>query len=235
MHSGQPAIVCTSISKTYQGQTALADVSFTAYAGQVTGLLGPNGAGKTTLIRIVTTIVKPSAGTYQVAGFGPDQAIDIRARIGVMPESAGYPKRTRAIDLLTYHGRLYGAPADEARANAMEMLMAVGLADRRTDRIGTYSRGMRQRLGLARALMNNPRVVFLDEPTLGLDPAGQQGILELIDELAAQRDVAVLLTSHLLAEIQGICDRAVILDHGRVVFDAEATQGLSEIFHKVTT
>ncbi len=235
MQEGRPAIVCTSISKNYAGHAALADVSFTAYAGHVTGLLGPNGAGKTTLIRILTTILQPSAGTFQVAGFGPDQVTEIKSVIGVMPESAGYPKRTRAIDLLTYHGRLYGAGREEAEFNALEMLEAVGLSARRADRIGTFSRGMRQRLGLARALMNDPRIVFLDEPTLGLDPAGQHTILKLIDELAAGRDVAVLLSSHLLAEIQGICDRAVILDHGRVVFDAEPTQGLSEIFHKVTT
>ncbi len=235
MKQTRSAVECEGLSKYYGDQLALDDVTLSIFSGQVTGLLGPNGAGKTTLIRIVTTILAPTAGSFRVMGMGPSEAPAIRASIGVMPESAGYPQRKRALDLLTHHGMLYGATEGQSKRRAVELLSEVGLRDRMTDHVGTYSRGMRQRLGLARALMNHPSVLILDEPTLGLDPAGQRDILDLVDHLASARDVAVLLSSHLLEEIQGICDRAVILDRGRVVFDAGITTSLSETFRAVTT
>ncbi len=236
MDLSAPAVHIDHISKQYSdGQQALDDVSFVARRGEVTGLLGPNGAGKTTLIRIVTTIVEPTSGTFGVLGFAPDQSIEIRSRVGVMPESAGYPKRKRAADYLDYHGRLHGLMPSVAREAAKTLLSEVGLGGRSGDRIGTYSRGMRQRLGLARALINTPEVLFLDEPTLGLDPGGKRDILDLIRRLADENGVAVILTSHLLDEIERVCDHAVILKSGRVVYDAPVTQGLADTFLEATT
>ncbi len=217
-----PAISCRGLSKSYGSTLALDAVDFTAHYGQVTGLLGPNGAGKTTLIRVLTTILPPSSGSFTVAGLGPSDAVGIRARVGVLPESGGYPRRKTAFDHVAYHASLYGLGPDEARGRAADLLAEVGLAGRRSDRIGSFSRGMRQRLGIARALVNDPDVLFLDEPTLGLDPAGQRQILELVGRLAAEREAAVVLTSHLLDEVERTSDRIVILDRGRVVLDRPA-------------
>jgi len=236
MSSAAPAVEVNRIGKRYSdGPPALTEVSFVAHRGEVTGLLGPNGAGKTTLIRIVTTILAPTTGTFDVLGLSPRQSTQIRAGIGVMPESAGYPKRKRGVDYLTYHGRLFGLAAEAAQHDAMRLLDQVGLAGRAGDRIGTYSRGMRQRLGLARALINDPEVLFLDEPTLGLDPSGKRDILDLIRQLADERGAAVILTSHLLDEIERVCDRAVILKDGVVVFDASVTAGLADTFLAATS
>ena len=213
------AIDARGIAKRFGDVVALNDVDFSARYGEVTGLLGPNGAGKTTLIRILTTVVSASAGSFTVAGHGPDDSRSIRASVGVLPESGGLPRRKRAVDHLAYHARLYGIDPVEAETRTMQLLDQVGLGERAADRIGTFSRGMRQRLGIARALLNEPDVVFLDEPTLGLDPSGQRQILELIGRLAAQSNAAVVLSSHLLDEVERVADRTVILDKGRVVLD----------------
>ncbi len=221
------------ISKRYGERLALDEVSFTASNNQVTGLLGPNGAGKTTLIRVLTTLLAPSGGEFSILGHTDPEKI--RSVVGVLPESAGFPKRKRAIDYLSYHGALYGVHWSDARKLGMDLLSEVGLGDRWSDRIGTFSRGMRQRLGIARALINEPPVLFLDEPTLGLDPGGKRNVLDLVRRLADERGAAIVLTSHLLDEIERICDRAVILDRGRVVYDAAVTDRLADTFLEVTT
>ncbi len=217
------AVDARGIAKVYGVVVALDEVRFTARYGEVTGLLGPNGAGKTTLIRILTTILPASSGSFTVAGYGPTEGTKIRASVGVLPESGGFPKRKRAIDHLAYHAQFYGLERAAAEARAVSLLGQVGLSDRAFDRIGTFSRGMRQRLGIARALINEPEVVFLDEPTLGLDPSGQRQILDLIVALADGSNAAVVLSSHLLDEVERVADRTVILDKGRVVLDRSKT------------
>ena len=210
------AIEARGVEKRYGSLVAVADLSFDAQAGEILGVLGPNGAGKTTAIRVLTTIFAPTRGSFEVAGSPHTRPTEIRRSIGVLPESAGYPEHQTAEEYLRYHARLYGQSHSGARAVTRSLLDELGLGERRRSLISTYSRGMRQRLGIARALVNEPKVVFLDEPTLGLDPAGQRQILSTIRRIAAERGATVLLSTHLLTEVEETCSRVLILSHGRV-------------------
>jgi ABC-2 type transport system ATP-binding protein len=211
------AIEAHGVAKRYGSVAALEDLSCAVEQGEILGVLGPNGAGKTTAIRVLTTILAPSAGHFAIAGVPHTRPTEIRRRIGVLPESAGYPRRLTGEEYLRYFARLYGHSRSSARALASELLEVVGLADRARSLVAAYSRGMCQRLGLARALLNDPGVVFLDEPTLGLDPAGQRQVLVLVRHLAHERGATVLLCTHLLAEVEDVATRVLILNHGRVV------------------
>lgn len=216
-----------ALTKAYRALVAIEELSFTAEAGEVIGLLGPNGAGKTTAIRVLTTILAPTSGSFTVAGIPHTRPAEIRRRVGVLPESAGYPEQQTGIEFLRYHARLYGHSRASADTTAAVLLRDVGLADRQSSPISTYSRGMRQRLGIARALVNDPAVVFLDEPTLGLDPAGQEQIMRVIEGMARERAATVVLSTHLLAEVEEVCSRVLILNRGHLVADgtvAEVTQ-----------
>jgi ABC-2 type transport system ATP-binding protein len=216
-----------ALTKAYRALVAVEELSFAARPGEVIGLLGPNGAGKTTAIRVLTTILAPTSGSFTVAGIPHTRPAAIRQRVGVLPESAGYPEQQTGIEFLRYHARLYGHSRASADATAAVLLRDVGLADRQSSPISTYSRGMRQRLGIARALVNDPAVVFLDEPTLGLDPAGQEQIMRVIDGMARERAATVVLSTHLLAEVEEVCSRVLILNRGHLVADgtvAEVTQ-----------
>ncbi len=214
----QPEIlVADDLQKYYGKRQALRGLSFSLKAGRVMGFLGPNGAGKTTAIRILTTILEADGGYFFVEGIASEYPEKIRRRIGVLPESLGFPKQITALDFLTYFGQLYGWSPQDAKRQAIALLEEVGLQQRARSLIGTYSRGMRQRLGIARTLINNPAVVFLDEATLGLDPRGQQELLTLVRRIAKERNAGVILCSHLLTEIEGVCDDVVILNQGHVV------------------
>jgi ABC-2 type transport system ATP-binding protein len=210
------AVEARGVEKRYGPLVALEDLSFAAAEGEILGVLGPNGAGKTTAIRVLTTILAPTRGSFEVAGVPHTRRSEIRHRIGVLPESAGYPERQTGEEYLRYHARLYGQSRAGAGALAGALLEEVGLGERRRSLISTYSRGMRQRLGIARALVNEPRVVFLDEPTLGLDPAGQRQILTTVRRISGERGATVLLSTHLLAEVEETCSRVLILNRGRV-------------------
>ncbi len=205
------------LRKSYGGRSALRGLTFSLNAGRVMGFLGPNGAGKTTAIRILTTILEPDSGYFFVDGISSEYPEKIRQKIGVLPESLGFPKQMTGYEFLVYFGELYGLARNDAKGNASNLLEEVGLQQRGKSLIGTYSRGMRQRLGIARALINDPVVVFLDEPTLGLDPHGQKDLLALVRRVAVERNAGVILCSHLLPEIEGICDDVVILNAGQVV------------------
>jgi ABC-2 type transport system ATP-binding protein len=213
------ALETAGLCKQYGQRVALTALDVTVDAGEILGLLGPNGAGKTTAIRILTTILAPTGGTFSVAGVPHTRPADIRRRVGALPESAGYPARQTGEEYIRYHARLYGRSPTHARESARSLLGEVGLADRSRSLIASYSRGMRQRLGIARALVNDPRVVFLDEPTLGLDPAGQRQVIFLVRRLAQERGVTVVLSTHLLTEVEELCTRVLILNRGRVVAD----------------
>ncbi|GLZ34937.1 ABC transporter ATP-binding protein [Lentzea sp. NBRC 105346] len=205
------------LSKWFGSRTAVESVSFTAHEGEVIGLLGPNGAGKTTTIRMLSTVLPPTAGDFEVAGVPSSRPADIRARIGVLPESSGYPGHQTGLEYLTYHARLFGCSRDDAKRTAVRLLGQVGLTERANTRIATYSRGMRQRLGIARALVNDPAVVFLDEPTLGLDPAGQKEILTLVRTIAEAHGTTIVLSTHTLPEVEQVCSAVLILDRGKVI------------------
>lgn len=216
--NGQAEILSAEdLRKTYGNRVALKSLTFSLKAGRVLGFLGPNGAGKTTSIRILTTILRPSSGHFAVDGISSEHPESIRRRIGVLPEGLGFPKQMTGTRYLTYFAQLFGCPAAEARQIASGLLEDVGLQNRADSAIGSYSHGMRQRLGIARALVNDPAVVLLDEPTLGLDPRGQRELLRLIQGIARGRNKGVVLSSHLLSEIEGVCDDVVIMNAGEVV------------------
>ncbi|GAA1718513.1 hypothetical protein GCM10009745_79180 [Kribbella yunnanensis] len=230
------------LSKRYGARTAVDELSFTARQGDIIGLLGPNGAGKTTTIRLLTTILRPSGGSFSVAGVPGDRQRAIRERIGVLPESAGYPGRQTGREYLRYSARLFGLRRSEAATVSDRLLADVGLSDRAGSRISTYSRGMRQRLGIARALVNDPEVVFLDEPTLGLDPAGQREVLVTVRDIARTRGATVVLSTHTLTEVEQICTSLLILHRGRLLAEGTVsdvvatagTTGLSDAFLSLT-
>ena len=207
-----PAVWCSGLHKRYRRQTAVEDVSFTVGRGEVLGLLGPNGAGKTSVIKILLGLVRPDAGEVLLLG-RPGTDPQARARVGYLPELFRYQPWLTAAEVLALHVRLAGVavPAAERR----ESLALVGLADRAGDRVGGFSKGMQQRLGLAVALVARPELVLLDEPTSALDPLGRADVRDLLLSLKERR-VAVLLNSHLIGEVERVCDRVVILDRGRV-------------------
>jgi ABC-2 type transport system ATP-binding protein len=218
------AVEADGVARHYGSLVAVDDLSFAVEAGEILGVLGPNGAGKTSAIRVLTTILPPTRGRFTVAGVPHTRPAEIRRRVGVLPESAGYPERETGAEYLRYFARLYGAGRSAAQASAADLLARVGLAERADSLIATYSRGMRQRLGIARALVNEPQVVFLDEPTLGLDPAGQREVLALVRRIALERGTTVLLSTHLLAEVEETCSRVLILNRGRVVADGTVAE-----------
>ena len=216
-NNGKELLVAEGLRKSYGPRRALQGLSFSLRAGRILGFLGPNGAGKTTSIRILTTMMEPEEGHFVVDGIGSEHPEQIRRRIGVLPENLGFPRQMTGLEYLIYYGQLYGRSAAQARENALRLLEDVGLQGRAKSLIGSFSHGMRQRIGIARSLVNDPVVVFLDEPTLGLDPRGQQELLELVQRIAREREAGVVLCSHLLSEIEGICDDVVILNLGQVV------------------
>ena len=215
MSMASVTVEAQQLTKRFGMRTAVDELSFTARQGDVVGLLGPNGAGKTTTIRLLTTVLAPTSGEFSVAGIPSARPNEIRRRVGVLPESAGYPGHQTGRDYLRYHARLFGLARSDAERVAERLLTQVGLGERASSRISTYSRGMRQRLGIARALVNDPTVVFLDEPTLGLDPAGQRQVLALVRETAQSRDATVILSTHTLPEVEEVCGTVLILEKGR--------------------
>ena len=218
------AVEVDGVRQEYGSLVALEDLSFAVEAGEILGVLGPNGAGKTTAIRVLTTILSPTRGSFRVAGTPHTRPAEIRACIGVLPESAGYPEQQTGEEFLRFYARLYGRSRVSAAAAVEALLAEVGLTERARSLVATYSRGMRQRLGIARALVNDPQIVFLDEPTLGLDPAGQRQVLALVRGLAEERGTTVLLSTHLLAEVEELCTRVLILNRGRVAAEGTVSE-----------
>ncbi|MGR7027398.1 ABC transporter ATP-binding protein [Geodermatophilus sp. URMC 62] len=207
-----PAVWCSGLRKRYGRRTAVDGVSFAVGRGEVLGLLGPNGAGKTSVIKMLLGLVRPDAGEVLLLG---RRARDPRARerVGYLPELFRYQPWLTAAEVLALHVRLAGArvPDDEQR----RCLALVGLAERAGDRVGGFSKGMQQRLGMAVALVARPELVVLDEPTSALDPLGRADVRDVVLSLR-ERGVAVLLNSHLIGEVERVCDRVVVLDRGRV-------------------
>ena len=208
---GAPAISVDHLSKRFGDRVAVDDVSFEVGHGEVFGFLGPNGAGKTTTVRTLATLLAPTSGSATVAGFPltPENGVEIRRRIAVMPESPGLYLRLSVIENLECFADLYEVPDPSGRID--RALNAVTLADRARDACGTLSKGLRQRVALARALLSDPEVLFLDEPTAGLDPAAARDVHELIDELR-RGGVTIFLTTHRLDEAERLCDRVAILN-----------------------
>jgi ABC-2 type transport system ATP-binding protein len=207
-----PAVWCSGLRKRYGRRTAVDDVSFTVQRGEVLGLLGPNGAGKTSVIKMLLGLVRPDAGEVMLLG-RPARDPAARTGVGYLPELFRYQPWLTAAEVLALHVRLaqVRVPAAEQR----DCLALVGLAERADDRVGEFSKGMQQRLGLAVALVARPELVVLDEPTSALDPIGRVDVRDLVLSLKA-RGVTVLLNSHLIGEVERVCDHVLILDGGRV-------------------
>ena len=205
------ALVVEGLTKRFGERTAVSDLSFTVEYGEVFGFLGPNGAGKTTTVRTLGTLLAPSSGSAVVAGLAltSDNGVQIRQRISIMPESPGLYLRLTVRENLECFAGLYELP--NVRERIDRALRAVNLSERANDLCGALSKGLRQRVGLARALLSDPEVLFLDEPTSGLDPVGARDVHELIDGLR-QKGVTIFLTTHRLEEAERLCDRVAIIN-----------------------
>jgi ABC-2 type transport system ATP-binding protein len=212
------------LAKTYGRVRALADLSLRVRAGEVFGFLGPNGAGKTTAVKILAGLARPSCGSGSVLG-RPLRDRRARTRLGYLPELFRYPDWLSAREVLRFHARICGRPVETPEIE--RCLDLVGLAPRANDRVGTFSKGMQQRLGLAVALLGRPDLIVLDEPTSALDPAGRLEVREILRDLREQ-GTTVFLNSHLLTEVEHVCDRIAILTKGRVAAQGSIAQVLGE-------
>jgi ABC-2 type transport system ATP-binding protein len=212
-------ITVTDLSKSYGSVQALQGVSFHVDAGEIIGLLGPNGAGKTTMMKILTGYLQPSDGTVEVDGLDVlTQALEVQQRIGYLPETAPLYPELSVQESLKMIADLRQIPEDEQPARLSRAIRATGLADHLTRPIGQLSKGYRQRVGLAQAIMHMPRLLILDEPTIGLDPTQMVEVRHLIRSLAGNS--TVLLSTHILSEVEAICDRVIILLNGEIKADA---------------
>ncbi len=210
-----PIIEVTELRKVYRGVEALAGLSMTVNRGEVFGFLGPNGAGKTTTVKLLLGLARPTSGGGTVLG-APLGDLQTRRRIGYLPELFRYQPWLTAREVMTLHGHLIGLPRSSRGGMADDILGLVGLAERATDQVGKFSKGMQQRLGLGVALVGDPELVILDEPTSALDPIGRVDVRGIIRH-ARDRGAGVFLNSHLLSEVEQVCDRVAIVDRGRVI------------------
>ena len=216
MADSDPIVTLANVTVTYGRQQALADVTTTFLPGAV-GLLGPNGAGKSTMIKSLLGFVAPSQGRMHVLGLDvATSPIEIRARIGYMPENDAHIPGMNAVSFVAYCGELAGLPRSDAMQRAHEVLFYVGLGEARYRNVETYSTGMKQRIKLAQALVHDPDLLFLDEPTNGMDPKGRDEMLELVRDLAHNKGVNLILSSHVLPDVEYTCDSVVVMDKGRV-------------------
>lgn len=207
-------IQVSGLVKDYGARRALDNISFDANQGEIVGFLGPNGAGKTTAMRILTGYMPPTDGTVTVAGYDVvEESLEVRKRVGYLPETVPLYNEMTAFEYLKFMGDLRHIPNSDERA--LETLESVNLESRTNSYIGTFSKGMRQRIGLAQALLHRPEVLILDEPTIGLDPSQVVEIREVIREIG--KDRTVLFSTHILSEAQQICDRVLIINKGKIV------------------
>ncbi len=206
------------LTKIYNHQTAVDHLSFVVKEGEIFGFLGPNGAGKTTTILMLLGLTEPTSGKARVLGIDPiREPIKVKGMIGYMPENMGFYGDLDAIQTLNFVAELNAIPQDVAQERIKNALKIVGLADESKKKVGAYSRGMRQRLGIAELLLKEPKVAFLDEPTLGLDPDATNWMMQLIERLSRERQMTVVLSSHQLHLVQRICHRVGIMIKGKMV------------------
>ncbi len=227
-----PVVELNNVTVAYGRNPALIDV-IAAFPRGAVGLLGPNGAGKSTLLKALLAFIVPARGTMRVLDLDVGSAaLDIRRRIGYMPESDAHIPGMNAVSFVAYCGQLAGLPGVDAMQRAHEVLYYVGLGEARYRNVETYSTGMKQRIKLAQALIHDPDLLFLDEPTNGMDPKGREEMLDLIRDLAHAKGVNLILSSHLLPDVEYTCDHVVVLDKGRVVAQgpiAELKQSMAHV------
>src|SRR5438093_4291580 len=216
MPEAPPVVTLESVTVAYGKNRALRDVT-SSFASGAVGLLGPNGAGKSTMIKALLGFLVPERGRMRVLGLDVAEApLDIRARVGYMPESDAHIPGMNAVSFVAYCGELVGLPRVDAMQRAHEVLFYCGLSEARYRNVETYSTGMKQRIKLAQALVHDPDLLFLDEPTNGMDPKGRDEMLELVRDLAHNKGVNLILSSHLLPDVEYTCDDVVVMDKGRI-------------------
>ena len=237
MTGTQPLLTADHLTKHYRNVVALNDVSFNIYDG-ITGILGENGAGKSPAIRIFLGLIQPTSGSAVVLGEDASRKLEVRARLGYMPEHDCLPTQVSAAEFLTHMAETSGLPPSVARTRAADTLRHTGLFEERYRAIGGYSTGMKQRVKLGQALVHDPAFVFLDEPTAGLDPLGREEMLALVRKTHREFGIGVLLSSHLMADVERTCDRIIVLQGGRLVESGEVGQFTKEtetVFIEVDT
>jgi ABC-2 type transport system ATP-binding protein len=216
MPEAPPVVTLESVTVAYGRNRALRDVT-SSFAGGAVGLLGPNGAGKSTMIKALLGLLAPERGRMRVLGYDvAEQPLEIRARVGYMPETDAHIPGMNAVSFVAYCGELAGLPRVDAMQRAHEVLFYVGLGEARYRNLETYSTGMKQRIKLAQALVHDPDLLFLDEPTNGMDPKGRDEMLELVRDLAHNKGVNLMLSSHLLPDVEYTCDHVVVMDKGSI-------------------
>ena len=216
MAEGDPVVTLEGVTVTYGKNRALREVT-SSFASGAVGLLGPNGAGKSTLLKSLLGFLVPERGRLRVLGLDvAESPLEIRARVGYMPESDAHIPGMNAVSFVAYCGELAGLPRVDAIQRAHEVLFYVGLGEARYRNVETYSTGMKQRIKLAQALVHDPDLLFLDEPTNGMDPKGRDEMLELIRDLAHNKGVNLILSSHLLPDVEYTCDHVVVMDKGTI-------------------
>ena len=237
MGSSEPLLVARDLSKRYGRVVALDGVGFSISDG-VTGILGENGAGKSTAIKIFLGLLRPTSGSATVLGENASENVRVRARLGYMPEHDCLPSQVSAAEFLTHMAELSGLPPSVARTRAADTLRHTGLFEERYRAIGGYSTGMKQRVKLGQALVHDPAFVFLDEPTAGLDPVGREEMLTLVRKTHREFGISVLLSSHLMADVERTCDRIIVLRDGQLVQSGEVghfTKETETVFLEVDT
>lgn len=210
-----PLLEASSLTKRYGRVLALDNVSFTVGDG-ITGLLGPNGAGKSTAIKLFLGLLQPTEGAAEVMGAQPYSDVTARSLIGYMPEHDCLPTSVNASEFLTHMAQVSGLPPAQARTRAADTMRHVGLDEARYRSIGEYSTGMKQRVKLAQAIVHDPRLILLDEPTAGLDPGGREEMLDLVKRTGRDYGISIVFSSHLMGEVESTCDNIIVLEAGRV-------------------
>ncbi len=210
-------LVAQDLHKSFNEHKAVNGVSFTIHKGEIFGLLGPNGAGKTTTIRMLSTVLEPDRGDITVGGYSIRRNADaVRSLIGVCPQELALYEELSALDNMAFFGQMAGLDGKEARAQTMAHLELMGLADRAKGKVAKFSGGMKRRINLAIALMGHPELLFLDEPTVGIDPQSRNNIYETIEGLR-DKGMTILYTTHYMEEANRLCDRIAIMDGGRII------------------
>lgn len=213
-----PVISTSGLVRRFGDTIAVDDLALEVYAGEVFGFLGHNGAGKTTTIRLLNGVLEPNSGSIRVLGFDPTtEGALLRRQTGVLTENPSLDERLSARENLRIYAELYSVPEDQVNHRVTELLEDFELADRADEKVGGYSKGMKQRLALARALIHKPELLFLDEPTAGLDPVASHRVHELILHMSRQEGRTVFICTHNLAEAQKLCDRVAVLEYGRII------------------
>lgn len=231
----EPIIKLNNLTKQYGTFKAVDALSLEIYKGEIFGLLGPNGAGKSTTIMMMLGLTEPHSGSALVCGHNAtENPIEVKKRVGYLPDTLGFYDNRTGLENLLYVARLNGINEEKSLRKATELLVRVGLENDMAKKVGTYSRGMKQRLGLADVLIKNPEIIVLDEPTLGIDPKGVRSFLKLINQLSREEQLTVLLSSHHLHQVQQVCDRVGIFVNGKLIAEGDIPSLSKTLLHETT-